>query len=90
MLFDNIILTLKCRKADDKFTPANFQKMICASNIQILRSQRNEGKQCRSRLGGSDGIQSSSHNRAIGKFVLVTVLHTKQEGHEALNRSPPE
>ena len=43
---------LTTKKVDDNFSSANFQKLLSLSYI-ILRIQRLEGKQCRSRLGGS-------------------------------------
>ena len=49
-------LTLK--KHTTKFSSANFQKMLSPSYI-ILRTQRLECKQCRSRWGGSSWATSS-------------------------------
>ena len=40
--------SLTNKKADDKISSANFQKILSPSYI-ILRIQRQEGKQCRSR-----------------------------------------
>ena len=40
------------KKRMTKFSAANFHKMFCPSYI-ILRIQRQKGKQCRSRRGGS-------------------------------------
>ena len=44
--------SLTTEKQTTKFSSANFQKMLSPSYI-ILRIQRLEGKQCRSRRGGS-------------------------------------
>ena len=47
-----VLNSLTTKKQITKFLSANFQKMLSPSCI-ILRIQRLEGKQCRSRWGGS-------------------------------------
>ena len=68
-------LTLKGPKSGrQKFMSANFQKMLSQSYYIILRIQRLEGKQCRSRWGGSLWATSSRStlfaNSAISSLVL--------------------
>ena len=50
--FHKDLNSLTTKEQTTKFTSANFQKMLSPCYI-ILRAQRLEGKQCRSRWGGS-------------------------------------
>ena len=63
--------SLTTKKKSTKFLSAVFKKMISPSYI-ILRTQRLEGKQCRSRLGGS--LQATSSRSTLFANSLFSSL----------------
>ena len=65
------INSLTTEKQTTKFSSANFQKMLSPSYI-ILRIQRLEGKQCRSRWGGSLWATSSRSMLFANSAIFVT------------------
>ena len=63
--------SLTTEKQTTKFSSANFQKMLSPSYI-ILRIQRLEGKQCKSRWGGSLWATSSRSTLFANSAIFVT------------------
>ena len=69
--FMPLINSLTTEKQTTKFSSPNFQKMLSPSYI-ILRIQRLEGKQCRSRWGGSLWATSSRSTLFANSAIFVT------------------
>ena len=63
--------SLTTEKQTTKFSSANFQKMLSPCYI-ILRIQKLEGKQCRSRWGGSLWATSSRSTLFANSAIFVT------------------
>ena len=63
--------SLTTEKQTTKFSSANFQKMLSPSYI-ILRTQRLEGKQCRSRWGGALWATSLRSTLFANSAIFVT------------------
>ena len=59
------------KKQTTKFSSANFQKLLRPSYI-MLRIQRQEGKQCRSRWGGSFWATSSRSTLFANSAIFIS------------------
>ena len=74
-LFVTCLIT---KKQTTKYSSANFQKMVSPSFI-ILRIQRLEDKQCRSRCGGSFLATSSRSALFANSAMLVSGTYRVKE-----------